>query len=538
MRLTTNSFLFLLFKKTSLFITALLFSVTGLKAQEAVYLKSRWTGDYIYCEAKTPGPNATSTAFINHSLAKTLWYIERVDDTWVRLRTKDSLYMHVEKGKLDAGKVPATFLSSHWKLPVKDGYNLIINRWTGVYINFEHHDLEASAAQPGWQSAQYSMEDKDGKALVAKDFSLNAYTSFLPSQQQYYKFESVKYDPAPVFLDINKTRSSELVNVADYGGDNSGKAWKFTLVSDGWYKISNLKLGGNKVLAIAKNTNGTFYFVLTDFANYPNQLWRMIQFKDQTLLKFITEKNFRPEAFTPMYYTLLSKQHGLEAIKAMANFEDNPRIIGYGFKAGLYAENPFDMFWRMKPVEDIAAIKNIPLNQAEINTLTNENIEKVNKIFNDAMLKATPIAISPFKPPVGRIKGEAVVPIGSVNGRDLSALVGKNETEYTQAQWDWAMEVAGKIPMSTTNNTNLEIRINISYTDEGGQAVSRNYLPIGFGKTLYFYLDPMCTNISFTGTDTKSGKEVYKSTKFYRSKGVKIYLDGNIDAVKESIWNY
>ncbi len=523
--------------KINLLIAVLLFSVIGLKAQEAVYFKSRWTSDYIYCVAKNPTQNPTSNAFINLSLAKTLWFIERVDDTWVRLKSKEGLYLHVENGKLDASNVPVTFLSSHWKLPVTDGHNLIINRWTGAYINFENHDLQASAGQPGWYSAQWSMEDKDGKPLLAKDFSLNAYTSFLPSQQMYYKFESVKYDPAPVFLDINKTKSSELVNVADYGGDNSGKAWKFTLVSDGWYKISNLKLGGNKVLAIAKNTDGSFYFVLTDFANYPNQLWRIIQFKDQTLLKYITEKNIRPEAFTPMYYTLLSKQHGLEAIKAMADPSENPRIIGYGFNVGVYVQSPFDMFWRMIPVEDIAAIKNIPLSQAEQNALVKESVDNSMKIFNDAMLKATPIAESPFKQPVGRIKGEPL-PVGSVNGRDLSAVTGTHQTEYTQEQWNSAMEIAGKIPMYLYNNSNFETRINISYTDQWGQPVSRNYVPIGPGKAQYFYLDPMCTYISFTGTDTNSGRVAYKSTKFYRSKAVKIYLDGNVNDVKESIWNY
>ncbi len=523
--------------KASLFIIAFLFSATLLKAQDAIYLKSRWTGDYIYCEAKKPSPNATSNAFINHSVAKTLWYIERVDDTWVRLRTKDSLYMHVEKGKLDAGNVPSVFRSSHWKLPVKDGYNLIINRWTGVYINFEHHDLEASAAQPGWHSAQYSMEDKDGKPLAAKDFSLIAYTSLLPNQQQYYKFENLQFNPNPIYLDINRTKSTELATVGDYGGDNSGKAWKFTLVTDGWYKISNLKLGGNKVLAIAKNTDGSFYFTLTDFANYPNQLWRMIQYKDEALVKYATEKKWRPENFASMYYTLVSKQHGLEAIKSITNIADNPRLYTYGLNTGAYTFSPFDMFWRVKPVDDIAAIKNIPLSLSEQNALTKASLESAEKVINDAMLKATPVAQSPFQVPVGRIKGEPL-PVGSVGGRDLGTLIGKNEKEYTQEQWNSAMEIAGKIPMYVYNNTNFEIRINISYTDQGGQPVSRTYVPIGPGKAHYFYLDPMCTYITFTGTDANSGKEVYKSTKFYRAKGVKVYLDGNVNGVKESIWNY
>ena len=145
------------FPKISLSTALILFLASALTAQDAVYFKCRWTGDYIYCQAKQPGQNATSNAYVNLSLAKTLWFIERVDDIWVRLRTKDSLYLHVENGKLDASNVPPAFFSSQWKLPVTDGHNLIINRWTGVYINFEAHDLQASPGQPGWWSAQWSM---------------------------------------------------------------------------------------------------------------------------------------------------------------------------------------------------------------------------------------------------------------------------------------------------------------------------------------------------------------------------------------------
>ena len=529
MQLITVSSIFRRLSKTSLLIAALLFTATCLQAQESMYLKNHWSNEYIGGEG--------GKVIMSPAPKKTLWFIERVDDMYVRLKNKEGLYLNVEKGYLEASNVSAVFFSGHWKLPAASGYNYIVNRWTGVYIHNQNGKLEASAANTGWWSTQWAMEDKDGKPLAAKDFSLNAYTSLLPNQQMYYKLENLKYDPTPIFLDINKTKSSELTTVADYGGDNSGKAWKFTLITDGWYKISNLKLGGNKVLAIAKNADGTYYFVLTDFANYPNQLWRMIQFKDQTLLNYVTEKKLNPEKFGSIYYTLLSKQHGLEAITAMADIGDNMRFSGYGLVADLYNWNPFDLFWRVQPVEDIAAIKNIPLSLAEQNAFIKENVDNSVKIFNDAMLKATPIAESPFKQPVGRIKGEPLSG-GAVSGRDLSALIGTYQTEYTQEQWNFAMEIAGKIPMFIYNNTNFETRINISYTDQWGQPVSRNYVPIGPGKVRHFYLDPMCTYISFTGTDTNSGREVYKSTKFYRSKGVKIYLDGNVNDVKESIWNY
>jgi len=526
------------FTKMSLLIAALLFSASMLNAQEAVYFKCRWTGDYIYCVAKNPSQNPTSTAFVNLSLAKTLWFIERVDDTWVRLRTKDSLYLNVEKGKLDAGKVPAAFLSSHWKLPVTDGHNLIINRWTGVYINFEHHDLEASAASPGLYSAQWSMEDKNGIPLAAKDFSMNAYTSLLPNQQVYYKLENLKYDPTPVYLDINRTRSSELATVADYGGDNSGKAWKFTQVSDGWYKISNLKLGGSKVLAIAKNTDGKYYFVLTDFANYPNQLWKMIQFKDQSLLKYVTEKKLGAEKFNSQYYILVSKQHGLEAIKTVANIDDNPRLFSYGLNAGIYAENPFDLFWHVNPIADIATVKNVPLSIKEQTDLANAAVAKSIREANAAILKATPIAESPFKKPVGRIKGDLLFAGNNTGGRDLGRLTGNNEQEYTEGQWIALNEIAGKIPMFVYNNTNFDVSISISYTDESGQQISRKYIPTAPGKRNEFYLDPLCTYIVFTATHPASGTQVYRTNQFYRPKGVKIYLDGNIKDTRSSVWNW
>ncbi|MBI5856710.1 MAG: RICIN domain-containing protein [Sphingobacteriales bacterium] len=522
--------------KITLVIMGLLFSTTGLKAQEAIYLKNRWTNEYIGYWIHESIPGGKPAFYMSTTAKKTLWFVERVDDTYVLLKNKEGLYLNVEKGYLEASKVPASFFSAQWKLPAAGGYNTIINRWTGVYIHNEYGRIEATKGSSGWYSAQWAMEDADGKPVLAKDFSLNTYTSFLPNQQMYYKMEKLTYSSAPLYLDINRAKSSDLAIATDYGGDNGGKAWKFTLVSDGWYKISNLKLGGNKVLAIAKNTNGTYYFVLTDFANYPNQLWRMIQFKDQTLINYVTEKKLQPEKFASMHYTLVSKQHGLEPIKALADMKDNPKFFSYGFNLDLYLYNPFDLFWQVKPVDDIAAIRNIPLNTAEQNALLKESIDNSTKVFNEAMLKATPIAQSPFKMPVGRIKG-AELPITPVGGRDLSALYGKNEREYTQEEWDNAVRIAGTIPIYFFNNTNTEIRFTLTYTDQWGQPVTKNYKPMA-GKNGAVYLDPLCTYILLTATDPATGKELCKSNLFYRSKAVKIYLDGTVNDARFSVWNW
>jgi len=122
-------------------------------------------------------------------------------------------------------------------------------------------------------------------------------------------------------------------------------------------------------------------------------------------------------------------------------------------------------------------------------------------------------------------------------GTELGAFF-NSQREYTPEERQAAMDVAGKIPMYVYNNSNIETAITINYTDQWGQPISRKYKPITTGKHIEFFLDPMCTYISFTGTEPNSGKEVYRSTKFVRSKGVKIYLDGTINNIKESVWNW
>lgn len=532
----TTSSLFRLLKKASLFIVALLFSLTGLKAQEAIYLKNHWTNDYIFYGTRQSIRDVTPGFYMSNSERKTLWYIERVDDNYVLLKNKDGLYLNVEKGYLEASNVPPGFFSAHWKLTVTDGYNLIINRWTGVYIHNQNGKLEASAGNAGWWSAQWTMEDKDGKPLVAKDFSLNAYTTFLPNQQQYYKLENVQIVGNPVFLDIDKKKSTDLITVNDYGGDNGGKAWKFTLVADGWYKISNLKLGGNKVLAIAKNTDGSYYLVLTDFANYPNQLWRMIEFKDPVLLSFYNDKKPGTENLQSSYYTLVSKQHGLEAIKAIVNTVDNLRLLKYGLASGLNYGNPFDLFWRPQPVSDLALLRNTPLNSQEQSAFVKASVENTMKIVEDATLKATPIAVSPFSMPKGHIKGEASLSPVTTGRGDLSVLA-NSDREYTQEEWDKAASIAGKIPMALYNNTNADFTYFLRYTDASGNKVEKRYI-MRQGKNAIFYMDPLDTYITITGYDEDPTFTVYQSAKYYRSKAVKIYLDGTKDKVKETVWNW
>jgi len=92
-----------------LFIILLLISQV-LPAQEAVYLKNRWTGEYIGGEA--------SQLVLSPAIKRSLWYIERVDDDFIRLRNKSDYYLNVEKGYLEAGKVPAGFFSAQWKLTI------------------------------------------------------------------------------------------------------------------------------------------------------------------------------------------------------------------------------------------------------------------------------------------------------------------------------------------------------------------------------------------------------------------------------------
>ncbi|MBL0336902.1 MAG: RICIN domain-containing protein [Chitinophagaceae bacterium] len=514
----------------------LLLTVRLAVAQDAIYLKNRWTNEYIGYKNMEAAVNASPALATVSAEKKLLWYIERIDDSYVLLKNKDGFYLNVEKGYLEAGKVPASFFSAQWKLPAAGGYNYIINRWTGVYLNNQNGKLEASTGNPAWWSAQWAMEDQNGNALTAKDFSLTAYPTLVPDPNTYYRFQNVLANSTSYYLDIDKNRSTELISSRDYGGDNGAKAWKFTQVTPGWYKISNLKLGGNKVLAIAKNTDGTYYFVLTDFANYPNQLWRMIEYKDPVLLNFYADNKTGAENLQSKYYTLVSKQHSLEAITTKANPTDNARFLTYGLALGTNNINPFDLLLRPVPVTDLALIRNIPPSVEEQIDMVKATISNSQKLVDDAMLKATPIAVSPFKAPSGHIKGEASLqPVAGGRG-DLSILANSSR-EYTQEEWDAAAAIAGKIPILLTNNTNDDFSYKFTYTNTNGQVVEKKYV-LRQGKKTIYYMDPLDTYISIVGYTEDFSLEVYKSQKYYRSKAIKIYLDGTKLNVKESIWNW
>ena len=109
-----------------LLILILLMRISGY-TQEAVYLKNRWTGEYIGGEA--------NQLVLSPAVKKSLWYIERIDDDYIRFRNKSEYYLNVEKGYLEASKVPAGFFSGQWKLTITDGHQLITNRWTGAALH-------------------------------------------------------------------------------------------------------------------------------------------------------------------------------------------------------------------------------------------------------------------------------------------------------------------------------------------------------------------------------------------------------------------
>ena len=500
-----------------------------LPAQEAVYLKNRWTGEYIGGEA--------SQLVLSPAIKKSLWYIERIDDDYVRLRNKSDQYLNVEKGYLEASKVPAGFFSAQWKLSVIDGHHQISNRWKDIQIHTQNRKLEASKAAPGWWSAQWILEDAEGNTLNPKNFSLNAYTHFTPESGKYYKLQQINSAKEITYMDVNPKRSDELVFLPEYSGDNGGKAWRFVPVADGWYKITNLKLGGNKVLAIAKNTNGSYYFVLTDFAMYPNQLWRMIQFPDPTLKKVVADYKLSPERLATPPYTLVSKQHGLEAIHSNADTFSNSRVIAYTFNKLSAPYGPFDLMVQPGPVNDLTAIRNIPLSEQEAREQANASIQQALKVSEEAMLKATPKAVSPYKPPSGHIKGETGLnPVAS--GRDFGALLKNPGTEYTQEEWDAAVNAAGKIPMEIHNNTNFEVQIMLDYFDENGLQVIKRYTPTPSRKKIFVLLSPDVTYLYITVLDPTNNFIVHQSKKFYRSKAMKYFLDGNKDKVWETIWDW
>lgn len=511
------------------FVFIFLLSSHLLSGQEAVYLKNRWSGEYI--------SGAGQQLMLSPAAKKTLWEIERIDDEYIRLRNKDGNYLNIEKGYLEASNVPAGFFSGQWKLTVTDGHQVITNRWKDVQLHNQTLKLEAGKAQPGWWSAQWILEDADGYTMNPKNFSLNAYTQFTPETGKYYKLQQINTAKDIMYMDVNPKRSDELVFLPEYSGDNGGKAWRFVPVADGWYKITNLKLGGNKVLAIAKNTNGSYYFVLTDFAMYPNQLWRLIQFPDPTVKKAAAEYKLNPERLATPNYTLVSKQHGLEAIHSNAETFENSRFGAFWLNKLSAPYGPFDLMVQPAPVNDITGIRNIPMNESEIQELVNASAQQALKLTEEAFLKATPKAVSPYKPPSGTIKGETGLP-PTVSGRDLGALLQNRQTEYTQEEWDAASNAAGKIPMEVHNNTNFTVEIILDYLDENGLQAIKRYAPTPSGKKISVLLSPDVTYLYITVLDPGTSFMVHQSKRFYRSKAMKYFLDGNKNKVWETIWDW
>lgn len=91
------------------------------------------------------------------------WIIERVDDEFVRLRSRGTGgYLNNEKG-LSVGSVDPGWWSAMWALtPAGSSQVQIRNRWTKDALHIETGKLELGKVQPGWSSAKWTTAHAPG----------------------------------------------------------------------------------------------------------------------------------------------------------------------------------------------------------------------------------------------------------------------------------------------------------------------------------------------------------------------------------------
>ena len=135
--------------RASLFVFASLLAVTPALADNLV---NRWTGEKLGAQG--------SAAVLQASTAETNWVVEASDDGFVLLKDgKSGLYLNVETGALAVSAIQPGWWSAQWTLEdAGDGYVRIKNRWKGTYLHNESKSLAAGAMQPGWWSAQWKRE--------------------------------------------------------------------------------------------------------------------------------------------------------------------------------------------------------------------------------------------------------------------------------------------------------------------------------------------------------------------------------------------
>lgn len=134
-----------------------LFAVSPAQAQP-VKLVNRWKNETIGIANGKP----VSTATDNDT-----WLIEKTgEDNFVRLKnTTTGTYLHNQNGPLEAGSIQPGWWSAQWTMNAVDGYFHIVNRWKGTYLHNQNGPLELGVlGDPGWWSAQWAIKEDNSTA--------------------------------------------------------------------------------------------------------------------------------------------------------------------------------------------------------------------------------------------------------------------------------------------------------------------------------------------------------------------------------------
>lgn len=85
------------------------------------------------------------------------WLIEDAGNGYVRIKNRwKNTYLNNETGKLAIGKIESGWWSAQWIIEnAGDGYVRFKNRWKGTYLHNQYGNLQLGTIESGWWSAQW-----------------------------------------------------------------------------------------------------------------------------------------------------------------------------------------------------------------------------------------------------------------------------------------------------------------------------------------------------------------------------------------------
>ncbi|WP_428666194.1 metallophosphoesterase [Runella sp.] len=281
-------------------LMTLWFVLTGVSRAQAqpVKLVNRWKNEAIGIINGKPVSTATATD---------TWVIEKTGEgNFVLLKNATTgTYLHNQNGPLEAGAIQPGWWSAQWTMNAVDGHFQIINRWKGTYLHNQNGPLELGAlGNPGWWSAQW-------KTVTTDDFHM-----IVASDTQYPWFQNIVKEPNDVdkakrlseqynqeFLKTMNELTSQLGNVKGviFNGDltNFGHKWqldRFKEIYSGLKAPMHVSLGNHDYANnvddtyenAAANTMVEYMTEQLKAKNYPNSDYKVRDFFEGTLVTEIS----------------------------------------------------------------------------------------------------------------------------------------------------------------------------------------------------------------------------------------------------------